>query len=181
MLKFGKLMLAVLAAGYLTTGNSVAQTTPATSATTAMQASQSILETASANPQFSTLVTAIKAAGLTETLSGTGPFTVFAPTNAAFEALPAGTLEELLKPENKEKLQTILTNHVISGKTVKSTDLQDGQSVKAVGGQDLNVSLAGGKAMIDGASVSKADLMTSNGVIHVIDKVILPEDVDANK
>jgi uncharacterized surface protein with fasciclin (FAS1) repeats len=136
-------------------------------------ASGNIVETASGNPEFSTLVAAIKAAGLAETLSGKGPFTVFAPTNNAFAALPAGTLESLLKPENKQKLVSILTYHVVSG-NVKSTDLKDGQKAKTVNGKDAKVSLKGGKAMVNDANVSQADIMTTNGVIHVIDKVIMP-------
>lgn len=151
------------------------------STTSDMKAEMTILETAASNPDFSTLVAAIKAAGLEETLSGAGPFTVFAPTNAAFEALPAGALENLLKPENKDQLKSILTNHVVGGKAVKSTDLQNGQTVTAVGGEDLSVSVMGGKVMIGGVEVTKADLMASNGVIHVIDKVIMPAGADANK
>ena len=143
------------------------------SLTSSFGQSKNIVETASANPDFSTLVAAIKAAGLAETLSGNGPFTVFAPTNEAFAALPAGTLESLLKPENKEKLVSILTYHVVSG-NVKSTDLKDGQKAKTVNGKEAKVSLKGGKAMVENANVTKADIPTSNGVIHVIDKVILP-------
>lgn len=121
---------------------------------------------------LSTLVTAVKAAGLVETLSGNGPFTVFAPTNAAFEALPEGTLEMLLKPENKDKLVAVLTYHVIAGK-VYSKDLNEGQTAKTVQGEEIEVSLKGG-AKISGANVTKADIKASNGVVHVIDAVILP-------
>jgi uncharacterized surface protein with fasciclin (FAS1) repeats len=186
MLKIEKIMLVFALSTCLTIGNSIAQTSAAgqkatSSAVGSTQAPKTIVETAMANPEFSTLVSAIKAADLVETLSGTGPFTVFAPSNAAFKALPAGALEELLKPENKAKLQELLTNHVLSGKMVKSTDLKDGQSVKSIGGQALNVSLTGGKATINGSNVSQADVEASNGVIHVIDKVILSDDVDANK
>lgn len=121
---------------------------------------------------LSTLVTAVKAAGLVETLSGNGPFTVFAPTNAAFEALPEGTLEMLLKPENKDKLVAVLTYHVVSGK-LYSKDLKEGQTAKTVQGEEITVSLKGG-AKISGANVAKADIKASNGVVHVIDAVILP-------
>jgi uncharacterized surface protein with fasciclin (FAS1) repeats len=121
---------------------------------------------------LSTLVTAVKAAGLVETLSGKGPFTVFAPTNAAFEALPAGTLESLLKPENKDQLVAVLTYHVIGAK-VMSTDLKEGQKAKTVQGEEVTISLKGG-ASVNGAKVAMADVKASNGVVHVIDKVILP-------
>jgi uncharacterized surface protein with fasciclin (FAS1) repeats len=184
MLKIEKIMLVFALSACVTIETSIAQTSAAgqkTAAATLSQAPKTIVETALANPEFSTLVAAIKAAGLVETLSGTGPFTVFAPSNAAFEALPAGALDELLQPENKAKLQELLTNHVLSGKAVKSTALKDGQSVKSVGGQALNVSLAGGKATINGVSVTQPDIQASNGIIHVIDKVIMADDVDANK
>jgi uncharacterized surface protein with fasciclin (FAS1) repeats len=157
-----KLILALAFALCLTLSGSFAQTT-----------SGSIVEVASKNPKFSTLVAAIKAAGLVETLSGKGPFTVFAPTNEAFNALPAGTLDKLLKPENKQQLVSLLTYHVVSGK-VNSTDLKDGQSAKTVNGKEAKVSLKGGKVMVDNANVTQADISTSNGVIHVIDKVIMP-------
>lgn len=133
---------------------------------------KNIVELASDTESLSTLVTAVKAAGLVETLSGTGPFTVFAPTNEAFEALPEGTLEMLLKPENKDKLIAVLTYHVVPGK-VYSKDLKEGQKAKTVQGEEVSVSLKGG-AKISGASVAMADVKASNGVVHVIDKVILP-------
>jgi uncharacterized surface protein with fasciclin (FAS1) repeats len=134
---------------------------------------QNIVEIAAGNENFTTLVAAVTAAGLVETLSGKGPFTVFAPTNAAFAKLPAGTVEELVKPENKAKLAAILTYHVVAAK-VMSTDLTEGQKAATVNGQEITVSLVGG-ASINGAKVVTADLEASNGVIHVIDTVILPK------
>jgi len=134
---------------------------------------QNIVEIASGNENFSTLVSAVVAAGLAETLSGTGPFTVFAPTNAAFAKLPAGTLEELVKPENKAKLAAILTYHVVAGK-VMSKDLSDGQKAATVNGQEITVTTGEG-VKIDNATVETADLEASNGVIHVIDSVIMPK------
>ena len=140
----------------------------------AMAAEKNIVETAQATPDLSTLVAAVTAADLGETLSGDGPFTVFAPTNAAFEALPAGTLDDLLKPENKDKLASILTYHVVASEAM-STDLSDGQKIKTVNGEELTVSIKGDKVMIDGATVAQADIKTSNGVVHVIDAVMLPK------
>lgn len=134
---------------------------------------ENIVEIASGNKDFSTLVAAVVAAGLAETLSGNGPFTVFAPTNEAFAKLPAGTVEELLKPENKEKLAAILTYHVVSGK-VMSKDLSNGQKAKTVNGQEVVVTIEDG-VKIDTATVVTADLEASNGVIHVIDSVIMPK------
>jgi len=136
---------------------------------------KNVVETAMGSADHSTLVTAVKTAGLVETLSGTGPFTVFAPTNAAFAALPAGTLDELLKPESKDKLTGILTYHVVAGK-VMSSQLSDGQKVTTVNGQELTVTIKDGKVMINGANVTAADLDCSNGVIHVIDAVVLPSN-----
>ena len=133
---------------------------------------KNIVELAAGTESLSTLVTAVKAAGLVETLSGDGPFTVFAPTNAAFEALPKGTLESLLKPENKDQLVAVLTYHVIGAK-VMSTDLKEGQKAKTVQGEEVMISLKGG-ATVNGAKVAKADIKAANGVVHVIDQVILP-------
>jgi uncharacterized surface protein with fasciclin (FAS1) repeats len=135
---------------------------------------KNIVETAIASPDHTTLVTAIKAAGLVETLSGAGPFTVFAPTNAAFAKLPAGTVETLVKPESKTKLTGILTYHVVAG-AVKAADLKDGQKVKTLQGEELTVSIKDGKVMINGANVTAADLPNSNGVIHVVDAVLMPK------
>jgi len=123
---------------------------------------------------FKTLVAAVKAAGLADTLSGKGPFTVFAPTDAAFAKLPAGTVESLLKPENKDKLKAILLYHVVKG-DVKSGDLKDGESVKTLDGQSLTVGISGGVVNVNGATVVKADIPASNGVIHVIDTVLIPK------
>jgi len=134
---------------------------------------ENIVEIASGNKDFSTLVAAVVAAGLADTLSGNGPFTVFAPTNEAFEKLPAGTVEELLKEENKEKLASILTYHVVAGK-VMSKDLSDGQKAATVNGQEVTVTI-GDAVKIDTATVIAADLEASNGVIHVIDTVIMPK------
>lgn len=134
-----------------------------------------IVAVASANPDFSTLVAAVKAAGLVEALSGEGPFTVFAPTNAAFEALPPGALEDLLKPENKEKLAGILKYHVVSGK-VMAADIAPGASeVATLQGTTLAVEAKDGAVTVDGAKVVAADVAADNGVIHVIDKVVMPE------
>ena len=133
---------------------------------------KNIVELAVGTESLSTLVAAVKAAGLVETLSGNGPFTVFAPTNEAFNNLPEGVLEMLLKPENKDKLTAILTYHVIGAK-VMSTDLKDGMEAGTVHGDKVKVSLQSG-AMINDANVASADINASNGVVHVIDKVILP-------
>jgi len=133
---------------------------------------KNIVELASATEALSTLVAAVTAAGLVETLSGEGPFTVFAPTNEAFAALPAGTVENLLKPENKDQLISILTYHVVAGK-IMSSDLQNGQKVATVQGGEITVDLSAG-AKINDATVVTADVDASNGVVHVIDKVILP-------
>ncbi|MES2550193.1 MAG: fasciclin domain-containing protein [Pseudomonadota bacterium] len=133
-----------------------------------------IVDTAVANGSFNTLAAALTAAGLVETLKGEGPFTVFAPTDAAFAALPAGTVEDLLKPENKDKLTAILTYHVVAGK-VMSTDLTEGMKAATVNGAEVTITLEGG-AKVNGAVISAADVAASNGVIHVIDAVILPPE-----
>lgn len=137
-----------------------------------------IVAVASETESLSTLVTAVKAASLVETLQGEGPFTVFAPTNDAFAALPAGTLDSLLKPENVEQLKSILTYHVVSGK-VMAADLSDGQEITTVQGAKLVVSISEGKVYLTDAKgskvmVEKADVNTSNGVVHVIGSVLLP-------
>lgn len=133
---------------------------------------KTIVDIAVADSNFSTLVAALKAADLVTTLQGDGPFTVFAPTNDAFAKLPAGTLDTLLKPENKEKLQGILLYHVVAGK-VLAADVVKLTEAKTVNGKSAKVSTANG-VMIDGANVVKTDINASNGVIHVIDAVILP-------
>jgi len=137
-------------------------------------APKDIVDVAIGSTDHTTLVAAVTAAGLVETLKGAGPFTVFAPTNAAFSALPAGTVEGLLKPENKAKLTGILTYHVVAG-AVKASDLKDGQKVKTLQGEELTVSIKDGKVMINGANVTSADLTGSNGVVHVIDAVLMPK------
>ncbi len=132
-----------------------------------------IVETAVAAGSFKTLASALTAAGLVDTLKGEGPFTVFAPTDDAFAALPEGTLEDLLKPENKEKLTGILTYHVVPGK-VMAADVKPG-SVKTVNGAEFTVTVEDGKVKVDNATVTATDIAASNGVIHVIDAVIMPK------
>ncbi len=123
---------------------------------------------------FTTLVAAVKAAGLVETLKGPGPFTVFAPTDEAFAKLPPGTLENLLKPENKVQLQNILKYHVIAGK-VMAQDVVKLNTAKTVEGQSIAIKTMNGGVMVDNVHVIKTDIMASNGVIHVIDAVLLPK------
>ena len=132
-----------------------------------------IVDTAVAAGSFNTLAAALGAAGLVDTLKGEGPFTVFAPTDEAFAKLPEGTVEELLKPENKAKLQSILTYHVVAGK-VGSGEVVKLDSAKTVNGKEAKISVSDGKVMIDSAQVIKTDIKASNGIIHVIDSVILP-------
>lgn len=134
-----------------------------------------IIDIASGTPDLSTLVTAVNAAGLVDTLNGAGPYTVFAPTDEAFAALPAGVLDALLMPENKDTLAKILTYHVVPGK-VMAADVTDG-SIATVEGQPVTLSTSNG-VTVDGATVVTPDIEASNGVIHVIDAVILPPDVD---
>jgi uncharacterized surface protein with fasciclin (FAS1) repeats len=142
--------------------------------TAPVEAPKTVVDIAVGSSDHTTLVAAVTAAGLVETLSGPGPFTIFAPTNAAFAALPAGTVENLVKPENKDQLTSILTYHVVAG-NVMAADLTDGQRVKTLNGQELTVSIANGVVKINGATVTAADLAGSNGVIHVVDGVILPK------
>ena len=142
-------------------------------ATAARAAEQDIVDTAVAAGQFKTLAAALGGAGLVSTLKGTGPFTVFAPTDAAFAKLPAGTVENLLKPENKDKLTAILTYHVVPGR-VMAADVGKVQEAKTVNGKMLTVSAKGGGVMINDAKVTATDITATNGVIHVIDSVILP-------
>ena len=157
------------------------KTTLALTAATALLAStafagtvkKDIVDTAAEAGSFETLVAAVQAAGLVDTLKGDGPFTVFAPTDEAFAALPAGTVENLLKPENKDQLIAVLTYHVVPGK-VMSTDLTDDMEAATVQGSNVMIDLDNG-VMVDNASVVTADIETSNGVIHVIDSVILPQ------
>ena len=133
-----------------------------------------IVDTAVAAGSFTTLATALTAAGLIETLKSEGPFTVFAPTDEAFAKLPAGTLDNLLKPENKAKLQGILTYHVVAGK-VTAADVIKLQKAKTVNGQEVQIMVKDGTVMVDNAKVTKTDIMCTNGVIHVIDAVVLPK------
>lgn len=136
--------------------------------------SKDIVDTAVGAGQFTTLVAAVKAAGLVDTLKGKGPFTVFAPTDAAFAKLPKGTVEDLLKPENKAKLVSILTYHVVPGKIMAKDIAGKKAEVKTVQGSKLSVDATSG-VMVDKAKVTSADVMASNGVIHIIDAVVLPK------
>lgn len=138
----------------------------------AFAAEKDIVDTAVDAGSFGTLVAAVQAAGLVDTLKGEGPFTVFAPTDEAFAALPAGTVEDLLKPENKDKLTAILTYHVVPGK-VMSTDLTNGMKAATVQGGEVTIMTEGG-VKVDNANVTAADIEATNGVIHVIDAVIMP-------
>ena len=140
---------------------------------TAAPAKMDIVDTAVAAGSFKTLAAALQAAGLVDTLKSKGPFTVFAPTDDAFAKLPAGTVETLLKPENKEKLKAILLYHVVAG-DVTSGQVVKLTSAKTVNGQDVKISVVDGTVMINDAKVVKADIAASNGVIHVIDTVLLP-------
>lgn len=140
------------------------------------QQNKNIVETAVAAGSFTTLAKALTAADLVATLEGTGPFTVFAPTDEAFAKLPAGTVDNLLKPENKDKLRRILTYHVVPG-AVRAADVVKLQSAKAVSGDTITVTVKDGKVHVDDANVTKTDIQASNGVIHVIDAVILPKGI----
>jgi uncharacterized surface protein with fasciclin (FAS1) repeats len=158
-----KKVLPAIALSLLLAGSMMAQTP-----------NKDIVDTAVDAGQFNTLAKALQAAGLVDTLKGKGPFTVFAPTDEAFAKLPAGTLEELLKPENKDKLVGILTYHVVAGE-VKASDVVKLASAKTVNGNPLKIVPMSGNVMINDANVVKADILCSNGVIHVIDTVLLPE------
>ena len=158
------LMCAALAAGLLARPQVVSAEEPA---------KKDIVDTAVAAGNFKTLAAALKAAGLIDTLKGPGPFTVFAPTDAAFAKLPAGTVEDLLKPENKQKLVAILTYHVVPARAM-SKDVAGMKSAKTVNGKKLMLKVIGDKVMVNDATVTKADIEASNGVIHVIDSVLLP-------
>ena len=165
-------MLNIFAIGTLVT----VMMTVAASRTTATPAeTKDLVETAVAAGSFNTLAKALTAADLIGTLKGKGPFTVFAPTDEAFAKLPAGTLESLLKPENKAKLQRILTYHVVAGK-VMAADVVKIHSAKAVSGDMIMIAAHGGIVTVDNAKVVKTDILATNGVIHVIDAVILPKD-----
>ncbi|RYU79007.1 fasciclin domain-containing protein [Hymenobacter persicinus] len=139
----------------------------------AMTPDKTIIQNAVQAASVSTLIKAVSAADLGGTLSGPGPFTVFAPTNSAFISLPKGALDGLMKPESKEKLKGVLTYHVIAGRLLAS-DLKDGQELTTMNGEKVKVSVKDGKVMINGATVQIPDVVSSNGVTHVIDQVLLP-------
>ncbi len=164
-----RLFTSIAAAAVLATVSAA----PASAQSYGMKVKPDIVEIAASAGSFNTLVAAVKAAGLVETLKGKGPFTVFAPTDEAFAKLPKGTVESLLKPENVEQLRAILTYHVVPGK-VMASQVVGMKSAKTVQGQALAISLMDGTAMVDKAKVIKTDIEASNGVIHVIDTVMLP-------
>ncbi len=139
-----------------------------------MKSPGTIVDVAAGNADFETLVAAVKAAGLVETLSGKGPFTVFAPTDAAFAKLPAGTVENLLKPENKDKLVALLTYHVVAGE-VLAADVVGLDNATTVNGAVADITVTGSTVKVDEATVTATDIKASNGVIHVIDTVIMPD------
>ena len=147
----------------------------AVDSTRAAHHEKDIVDTAVAAGQFNTLVAAVQAAGLVETLKGDGPFTVFAPTDAAFAKLPAGTVDNLLKPENKDQLVAILTYHVVPGKVMSSDIAGKKTEAKTVQGSMLDIDATSGGVKVDNANVVGADVITSNGVIHVIDAVVIPQ------
>jgi uncharacterized surface protein with fasciclin (FAS1) repeats len=153
--------------------NEAAAPPPAPAATTAAPAEADIVTTAVEAGSFNTLAQALEAAGLVGTLQGEGPYTVFAPTDEAFAKLPEGTVEDLLKPENKEQLTDILTYHVTEG-SVQSSDLEDGQQITTLEGGELPVAIDDMGVKVGDATVTTADIETSNGVIHVIDTVLIP-------
>ena len=158
---------------FLTAALSAAALMTAAPAMAGETAKADIVDTAVAAKQFNTLVTAVQAAGLVDTLKGDGPFTVFAPTDEAFAALPAGTVENLLKPENKDQLVAVLTYHVVPGKVMSSDIAGKTLDVATVEGDTVAIDATNG-VKVDNATVIAADVETTNGVIHVIDKVILP-------
>ena len=145
----------------------------AASSTMARAAEKDIVDTAVSAGEFKTLAAALGTAGLVDTLKGAGPFTVFAPTDAAFAKLPAGTVENLLKPENKDQLTAILTYHVVAGK-VMAADVVKLSEAKTVNGAPVKIAVNGDKVMVNDSTVSAADVAASNGVIHVVDTVLLP-------
>lgn len=162
MLKIRTLMVATVALMALSIGGMQARA-----------AEKDIVDTAVAAGQFKTLASAIQAAGLVDTLKGDGPFTVFAPTDEAFAKLPAGTVENLLKPENKDQLVAILTYHVVPGK-VEAAEVVTMDEAKTVNGKMVDIKVKGDTVMVNDAKVTKTDIAASNGVIHVIDTVIMP-------
>ena len=166
------------AATDMTTTDADAMNTPAMDGSAEMgmddTSGKNLAENAMSVPQMSTLTAALKASGLADKAMTGGPYTVFAPTNEAFDALPAGALDDLLKPANKEKLAGILTYHVVPG-SVMASQLTDGQELTTVDGKKLKVSISGGTVMVNGATVIKADVKSSNGVTHVINQVLMPQ------
>ncbi len=175
MKKHSLLSVAAIAAVLTLTPNLIAGDCAASkcASATACTAGKDIVAVASGADDFKTLVAAVKAAGLVETLQGKGPFTVFAPTDAAFAKLPAGTIESLLKPENKEKLAAILKYHVVPGR-VMAADVKT-MEAKTAQGQSVKLKVSDAGVTVDNAKVVKTDLLAQNGVIHVIDSVILPK------
>ncbi len=172
-MKLNSSMMALMVAGAMVVP-AMADTCAADKQTTsASSSSKTIVAVASEAGSFKTLVAAVKAAGLVDVLQGDGPFTVFAPTDEAFAKLPAGTVENLLKPENREQLKAILTYHVVPGK-VMAADVKPMQA-KTVNGQKVNIQVMDKTVKVDNATVVKTDVAASNGVIHVIDTVILPK------
>ena len=165
-------ILAISAFALAACGSSNDETTSSATTTAPATASETIVAAAAATPDLSTLVSALKAADLVSTLEGKGPFTVFAPTNQAFSDIQP-TVDKLLEPANKDELTKVLTYHVVPG-TYTSADLKDGQKLKTVEGQDLTVSIKGGTVKVNDATVEKADIETSNGVVHIIDGVLVP-------
>lgn len=166
--------LALLAGCGSSSSGSTGSESASASSGSEQQSSSDIVATAAAAGSFSTLIAAVQAAGLEETLHGSGPFTVFAPTDAAFAALPPGTLDSLLLPENREQLRAILTYHVVSG-DVRAAQVVGMQSAPTVQGQAIGIAVEGGSVRLNGsATVTQTDIVCSNGVIHVIDAVILP-------
>jgi uncharacterized surface protein with fasciclin (FAS1) repeats len=164
--------LAVASLGVVACGSSDSETTASTAATTTTMSDETIAAVAAGNADLSTLVAALKAGDLVTTLEGTGPYTVFAPTNAAFADIQS-TVDTLLEPGNKTDLQQVLTYHEVPG-TYTAADLKDGQKLKTVEGQDLTVSIKDGVVKVNDATVEATDITASNGVVHVINKVLVP-------
>jgi uncharacterized surface protein with fasciclin (FAS1) repeats len=158
--------------GVVACGSSDSETTASTTATTTAMTDETIAAVATGNKDLSTLVAALTAADLVTTLEGTGPYTVFAPTDAAFADIQS-TVDTLLEPGNKTDLQQVLTYHVVPG-TYTAADLTDGQKLKTVEGQDLTVSITDGVVKVNDATVEATDITASNGVVHVINKVLVP-------
>lgn len=182
-MKLAMIGISVVAVGALaacgsSTSDSTSSASPSApmSSPSASMSLSNIVGVASETADLTTLVTALDAAGLVSTLEGPGPFTVFAPTNAAFAALPAGVLDKLVQPQNKDALTKILTYHVVSG-AVPAADVTTG-NVATVEGQTIALNTAGGKVTVNGANVTTADVMASNGVVHIIDQVLLPPGFD---